>query len=669
MRRGATVLILASLLTVGAVPVLLSAPARATAHAGCAQPFDVLFLFDTTGSMGGVIGSAQAGASSIMSTVAASAPDVQFGVANYKDYPGSYSYPGYFDWYGDTFDYPWQLNQGITADTGAVQTAIDSLYASGGADWPESLTRALWEAEQITWRPGASRLVVLFADAPPHDLDFAGNNFGGDPGPDGIASTADDLDFETVAANLAATGVKVAVVDSGGGSAAAYYGHLASVTGGDYATLEGDFVGQVSSIILSFATSAYVAESYAVDVRLTAPDAGATVDKLNQRLAPPGESGALAADTVTAGPYTLSYGVVRGVASGDADAAQSRGAASARIVDVTLVETATATEVFHADALSASAAATASPAGWTTSSDGTSLAGLRLLGTPLGVAPAPNTVIPLPGGTLTLNEQSALSASTAAALSVRAVHLQLAAAGVGVEIVLSSALAAAACGAPGLVAKPARAGEPVTADAPLPALPVPTGGLDFSALHDPLAPLPPETDTISQSAPGVWLYRQRYESSQPGSSYGTEVTTLSAGPAYVGSSWYGYDSSWGGPGYEYRDGYGSGSVFVCTFVCVQLLRVSSGDFVASSGPNPDYYEETHGVEVATAAGGVAYREDRGHYRYNDVTYYDYEATNAELASPVAYVGAERYQDNVSGASVAFAVVCTPLGCESLAVPP
>lgn len=181
---------------------------------------DVMFVFDRTGSMGGEIGQAKISAIDIMNAVREELPNTWFGVASFMDYPGYFSYPGYADQYGasESGDVPWELNIGPTDSITDVSNAINNLWIGWGADWPEDYTRVLYEVSQITpvgWRDKAKRIVVLFGDAPTHDLDFAGYNFGGDPGLDAIAQTDDDLDFETVVQQVASEDISVIAVDSG----------------------------------------------------------------------------------------------------------------------------------------------------------------------------------------------------------------------------------------------------------------------------------------------------------------------------------------------------------------------------------------------------------------------------------------------------------------------
>jgi hypothetical protein len=125
---------------------------------------DVMFLADTTGSMGGALTNMKGSVSSIMSQVLAAQPDAQFGAANYKDFNTLAGVP----------EVPFALDQGITANTGSVQTAINSwsTVPGSGGDRPEAQLWALYELatlDSVGWRTGSSRIVVWFGDASGHD--------------------------------------------------------------------------------------------------------------------------------------------------------------------------------------------------------------------------------------------------------------------------------------------------------------------------------------------------------------------------------------------------------------------------------------------------------------------------------------------------------------------
>lgn len=225
---------------------------------------DVLFLFDVTGSMGDEINQAKARSTYIMNQLKTRIPDSAFGLASFADYPGSYSSPGYRATYGAAGDYPWRLDQPITTDVATVQNAIDGLSLKNGEDGPESYLRALWEAANIDWRPGAKHIIVLFGDAPAHDPDFytsvGGGNFGLDPGPDGVVNTPDDLRMTSVIDMVRSRGITIIAVNSAdpksNGMVQAGFEYMARQTEGKvYPLPEADKLADVVASGLETATS------------------------------------------------------------------------------------------------------------------------------------------------------------------------------------------------------------------------------------------------------------------------------------------------------------------------------------------------------------------------------------------------------------------------------
>lgn len=144
-------------------------------------PADIMFLFDTTGSMGSAINTAKSAASGIMSGLDAELGDVRFGVAHYEDFSTS-------PW-GSPGDVPYGSVTPLTSDRTAVQSGINSLDASGGYDIPEADLYALQQAAETTgWDPTAARFIVWLGDAPSHDpVDTSGY-----PGPT-LANTITSL--------------------------------------------------------------------------------------------------------------------------------------------------------------------------------------------------------------------------------------------------------------------------------------------------------------------------------------------------------------------------------------------------------------------------------------------------------------------------------------------
>ncbi|EGV19314.1 vWA domain-containing protein [Thiocapsa marina] len=121
---------------------------------------EVVFVLDTTGSMGGLIQTAKDKIWSIASTMASAqpAPEIRIGLVAYRDR-------------GD--DYVTQVVD-LSRDIDAIQASLMDFEAAGGGDGPESVNQALHEAiHRISWSrdPDAYKVVFLVGDAPPH-LDY-----------------------------------------------------------------------------------------------------------------------------------------------------------------------------------------------------------------------------------------------------------------------------------------------------------------------------------------------------------------------------------------------------------------------------------------------------------------------------------------------------------------
>lgn len=193
-----------------------------------ATSVDLFFLADNTGSMGGIVGSAQAGASAILSALPST---YRFGVGSYL---------------GDPVEGPWEIpytqNQALTSNKAAAQAGINAWYASGGGDWPEANFYALKQvADNAGWLPTAQRLIVWFGDAPSH--------------------TATTTQAQAISALQAANAKVVAFNTYGSGSGIDTYGQASAVVAGaggalvnDFYYGSVDFVGTVLSQI-SAATS------------------------------------------------------------------------------------------------------------------------------------------------------------------------------------------------------------------------------------------------------------------------------------------------------------------------------------------------------------------------------------------------------------------------------
>lgn len=146
---------------------------------------DIMFVFDTTGSMGGAINNAKASATGVLNDLQATYGNVNSGVGQYDD-------PGH------------TVLNNLTGSVATSQASINALFAcygSCGGDTPEvGFAGIKLAADTAAWRPGSSRFIVAFGDA----------SFKSGPGVnDNQAGTA---------ASLATAGVKLFGLEFGGGS-------------------------------------------------------------------------------------------------------------------------------------------------------------------------------------------------------------------------------------------------------------------------------------------------------------------------------------------------------------------------------------------------------------------------------------------------------------------
>lgn len=116
---------------------------------------DLVFVVDTTGSMGDDIGAVKGRMTEILARLSASNPDRQVGLVEYRDR-------------GDPFVSRTVL--ALTGDDGAITAAIGGLSVDGGGDLREHVYAGIDTAlREQPWRAEASRHIVLMGDAPPHD--------------------------------------------------------------------------------------------------------------------------------------------------------------------------------------------------------------------------------------------------------------------------------------------------------------------------------------------------------------------------------------------------------------------------------------------------------------------------------------------------------------------
>ncbi|MPZ39656.1 MAG: VWA domain-containing protein [Rhizobiales bacterium] len=122
---------------------------------------EVVFVLDTTGSMGPLIEGAKRKIWSIATTLIDCSPDaeIRMGLVAYRDIGD--------DYVTKTYD--------LTTDIQGLYADLLQLRARGGGDWPESVNEALFVGiTKMSWSRGrdSTRIIFLVGDAPPH-MDYA----------------------------------------------------------------------------------------------------------------------------------------------------------------------------------------------------------------------------------------------------------------------------------------------------------------------------------------------------------------------------------------------------------------------------------------------------------------------------------------------------------------
>jgi Mg-chelatase subunit ChlD len=175
-----------------------------------AKRVEVVFVLDTTGSMGGLIHAAKEKIWSIASTLAQAqqAPEISMGLVAYRDRGDAYV-TKFVD---------------LDKDLDSMYAKLMDFAADGGGDGPESVNEALKVAiERMSWSqdPNTYRVVFLVGDAPPH-MDYQG-----------------DVKYPQIVAAAAAKGIVVNTIQCGSlPDTVAPWRQIAALGHGRYFTVE-----------------------------------------------------------------------------------------------------------------------------------------------------------------------------------------------------------------------------------------------------------------------------------------------------------------------------------------------------------------------------------------------------------------------------------------------
>ncbi len=200
------------------------------------KSLDLVFLIDTTGSMGDDIANAKANATSIINEISSKFEDYRIAVVEYRDFPQS-------PW-GDSSDFITKVRTTFTTSAATALSAINAMSVGGGNDWPEAVYSAAYDTLTGSivggWRSNpTSRMIIMMGDAPGHDPEAwtGGKSLGA------VVAKANDPAFP----------IRISgVVIGGDTSALATFDAMASLTGGaSYSTATASGVSAALTAVIT----------------------------------------------------------------------------------------------------------------------------------------------------------------------------------------------------------------------------------------------------------------------------------------------------------------------------------------------------------------------------------------------------------------------------------
>lgn len=114
---------------------------------------DIMFVIDTTGSMGDELGYLQTELSATIQSLPYDEGAINLGLTFYRDIGDEYVVRAH----------------GFTADVHTMQRTLRAESYDGGGDYPEAMDQALHQAIDANWQADSTRILFLVADAPPHN--------------------------------------------------------------------------------------------------------------------------------------------------------------------------------------------------------------------------------------------------------------------------------------------------------------------------------------------------------------------------------------------------------------------------------------------------------------------------------------------------------------------
>jgi Mg-chelatase subunit ChlD len=112
---------------------------------------DLVFIFDTTGSMGGSIANAKAQATDLANLWLSTSTNGRIALVEFRDQDDAFVA---------------RIVSPLTSDAEDFQTAVNQLVAGGGGDTPEAqLSGVMTALDGLDWQPGATKVGIVITDA------------------------------------------------------------------------------------------------------------------------------------------------------------------------------------------------------------------------------------------------------------------------------------------------------------------------------------------------------------------------------------------------------------------------------------------------------------------------------------------------------------------------
>lgn len=121
--------------------------------------FDILFSFDTTGSMSRAIEEVKGRVGDMISRLKSDIPFIRIGVIAHGDYCDK-----------DVFYLEQHLD--FSSDIVQLQNFVNGIEGTGGGDPEECYEYVLRMARGLSWAPGSQRALVVIGDSVPHEPDY-----------------------------------------------------------------------------------------------------------------------------------------------------------------------------------------------------------------------------------------------------------------------------------------------------------------------------------------------------------------------------------------------------------------------------------------------------------------------------------------------------------------